>query len=155
MNYNYRNYSDYLEEYFDKIYELLTIKLDDNENDDGDDDGDGDDVDIQLIYQTIHSIISSLGYISKISISSNNPNELNVDIYGNTLNNTLSKLEFVVIIIKKTINVNLPYNFYIKLSSPLINITYLFGSLTINRLMEYLKYGIQKIELEHRIHFVN
>lgn len=115
---------------------------------------------MDVIYQKLHQVCSSLGYISKIVYSSQNPTDISVEIHGNSINNSLSYLNFDIVIFKNS-DERLPYKFYAQFfvvpfknkskfgNKSEDNLKYIFGALSVDRLIDHVREGIQNIEKDY------
>lgn len=110
------------------------------------------------IKDRIHIYLSSLGYITQISQSSFFPDELTVSVHGNNLMHSITFVQFVIRIIKTKPNSGMTYRFYsqffvdpkngkkIHVCDEEINYRYMFGALTVDKLMNHIKKGINMVE---------
>jgi len=120
------------------------------------------DEELEEIRDEIHIYLSSLGYITQISQSSFCPEKLTVSVHGNTLIHPFSFAEFLMVIVKTKPDSGLTYTFYCQFfvdskktmymndSQPSYtkHSKYMFGALTVDRLMNHIKKCINNLQNE-------
>ncbi len=122
----------------------------------------GFDNELKEIRNEIYFYLSSLGYIAQITQTSFCPERLIINVHGNTLIHPYSFAEFEIIIIKPNKNAGLIYTFYCQFfvnfergmpvkpyKQHLRQPKYMFGALTVNKLMNQIKKGIYNLQIDN------